>query len=213
MNKTRILLADDHSLILDGIRGILADRYSVVASVDNGKDLVDAALELRPDLVVFDISLPILNGIDAAALIRKALPSTKLVCLSMHANEIYLRRALRAGASAYVLKSGASEELVNAVETVLKGGHWVSPGFSPAVIDHLRNQPRSSGANVELTNRQRQILQMMAEGRPNKEIASVLGLSTRTVEFHRYRLMSKLGLHTVADLTRFAIQEGLTGLS
>jgi DNA-binding NarL/FixJ family response regulator len=207
MNNTRILLGDDHSLILDGIRGILAEHYQVVGSVDNGRALVDAAVDLKPDLVVFDINMPILNGIDAAIEIRKALRGTKLVCLSMHANAIYLSKALEAGASAYVLKSGASEELLEAIAVVLNGGTWVSPGFSQSVLDSLRSSPL--GSTVRLTKRQRQILQLIAEGRANKEIAFLLGVSIRTVEFHRYQLMARLGLHTVADLTRFAIQEGL----
>lgn len=211
MKNTRILLGDDHALILNGIRGILAEHYEVVGSVDNGRALVDAAVDLKPDLVVFDINMPILNGIDAATEIRKALPAMKLVCLSMHANAIYLGKALEAGASAYVLKSGASEELLEAIAAVLEGGTWVSPGFSPSVIENVRGSLERSGSGVTLTKRQRQILQLIAEGRANKEIAFLLGVSIRTVEFHRYQLMARLGLHSVADLTRFAIEEGLTG--
>ena len=209
MNNTRILVADDHSLVLEGIRRVLESQYEVTGTADNGMALVEAAMKLRPDLVVFDINMPVLNGIDAAREIRKALPSTKLVCLSMHSNAIYLRKALQAGVSAYVLKSGASEELLKAIETVLKGGTWVSPGFAPGVIDSVRAPHRLN--RIDLTDRQRQILQLIAEGRPTKEIADILCLSVRTVEFHRYRLMEKLGTRTVADLTRFAIQEGLTG--
>lgn len=211
MKNARILLGDDHSLILDGIRGMLASHYQVVGIADNGRALVEAALRLKPDLVVFDINMPILNGIDAAREIKKALPSVKLVCLSMHSNAIYLRKALEAGASAYVLKSGASEELLHAVEVVLRGESWISPGFSPAVMADLRNQPAHSVSAVALTKRQRQILQLIAEGRTNKDIAFILDVSVRTVEFHRYRLMEKLGLRTVAEITRFAIEEGLAG--
>jgi DNA-binding NarL/FixJ family response regulator len=208
----RILLADDHSLILEGIRRLLENHYEVVGAADNGKTLVESALRLAPDLVVLDISMPLLNGIDAACQIKKALPSTKLVFLSMHSNAIYLRKALEVGASAYVLKSGASEELQAAIETASKGGSYVSPGFGRDVMASLHKRPeRTSRAVIELTGRQRQILQLIAEGKQNKEIAEILSVSVKTVEFHRGALMTKLGAHTVAELTRFAIQEGLIG--
>ena len=214
MKPARILLGDDHSLIVDGIRGLLATRYDVVGAANNGKDLIAAALRLVPDLVVLDISMPILNGIDAAREIKRALPDTRLVFLSMHSNAIYLRKALEAGASAYVLKSGASEELLKAIEVVNSGELYISPGFSREVIDTMRNQPRrSTRVLIDLTLRQRQILQLIAEGRQNKEIAEVLHVSVKTVEFHRARLMTKLGVHTVAEITRFAIEEGLVGTS
>jgi DNA-binding NarL/FixJ family response regulator len=129
----------------------------------------------------------------------------------MYSNAIYLRKALESGVSGYVLKSGASEELLKAIKTVLNGGTWVSPGFAPNVVESARAPHRLN--RIDLTDRQRQILQLIAEGRPTKEIADILCLSVRTVEFHRYRLMEKLGTRTVADLTRFAIEEGLTGTS
>jgi DNA-binding NarL/FixJ family response regulator len=154
--------------------------------------------------------MPILNGIDAGREIKRELPLIKLVFLSMHSNAIYLRKALEAGASAYVLKSGASEELLTAIETARKGRSYVSPGFSREVINSL--QPVSNKTSrmvVELTVRQRQILQLIAEGKQNKQIAGILDVSVKTVEFHRSCLMTKLGAHTVAELTRFAIQEGL----
>jgi len=212
MKKARILLADDHSFILEGVRRLLENHYDVVGSADNGQALVEAALKLTPNLVVLDISMPILNGIDAAKEIKQALPATKLVFLSMHSSGIYLRKALEAGASAYVLKSGASDELLKAIESVRNGQSYVSPGFDRNVLDSVRNWPAgSSRAVIELTGRQRQILQLIADGKQNKEIAQILNVSVKTIEFHRGRLMGKLGVHTVAELTRFAIQEGLIG--
>jgi len=212
MNRVRILLGDDHSLILEGIRRLLESHYDVVGSADNGKALVEAALRLAPEVVVLDVSMPILNGIDAAREIRKALPTTHLVFVSMHSNAIYLRKALQAGASGYVLKSGASEDLLTAIEAARKGDSYVSPGFGRDVIDSLQNPlPKATRAVIELTARQRQILQLVAEGKQNKEIADILCVSVKTVEFHRSSLMTKLGVHTVAELTRLAIQEGLIG--
>ena len=189
---------------------MLETHYDVVGSAINGRALVDATVKLAPDLVVLDISMPILNGIDAAIEIKKTLPATKLIFLSMHSNAIYLRKALEAGASAYVLKSGASEDLLKAIEAVRKGDSYVSPGFDWNVIDSVKNHAGgSTRAVIALTGRQRQILQLIAEGKQNKEIALILNVSVKTVEFHRSRLMTKLGAHTVAELTRFAIQEGL----
>ena len=210
MKQARILLGDDHSLILEGIRGLLANHYQVVGTESNGKGLVQAALRLAPDLVVLDVSMPILNGIEAAREIKKALPAVKLVFLSMHSNAIYLRKALEAGASAYVLKSEAAEELLKAIEAARNNDSYVSPGFGRDVIESVLNWPdKSTRVVIELTARQREILQLIAEGKQNKEIAEILHVSVKTVEFHRSRLMSKLGTRNVAELTRFAIQEGL----
>ena len=213
MKPMRILLGDDHSFILKGIKGLLEKHYDVVGLAENGSVLVDSALRCEPDLVVLDISMPVLNGIDAAIQIKKALPSTQLIFLSMHANPIYLRKALEAGASGYVLKSGAAEELLSAIEQVRTGKIYVTPAFGQTVIESvLHPRGKSSGVTVDLTDRQRQILQLVAEGRQNKEIASIVHVSVKTVEFHRARLMTKLGARSVADLTKFAIQEGLIHL-
>jgi DNA-binding NarL/FixJ family response regulator len=210
MNRARILLGDDHSLVLEGIRRLLESSCEVVGSADNGKTLVSEALRLRPELVVLDISMPIMNGIDAAHEIKNALPATKFVFISMHPNAIYVRKAIESGASAYVLKSGASEELPNAIEVVRKGGKYFSPGLGQDVIEKVGAWPgMPSRQVVELTQRQRQILQLIAEGKQNKEIASTLYVSVKTVEFHRSRLIAKIGAHTVAELIRFAMQEGL----
>jgi len=210
----RILLGDDHSLILKGIKGLLENHFDVVGVAENGKVLVEAALRLEPDLVVLDVGMPILNGIDAASQIKKALPSTRLIFLSMHANPIYLRKALGAGAAGYVLKSGAAEELITAIEEVCKGNTYVTPNFGHTVIESVRH-PRGKPSRrvIELTDRQKQILQLVAEGRQNKEIAQIIHVSVKTVEFHRGRLSVKLGARSVADLTKFAIQQGLIDVS
>lgn len=210
MPKPRILLGDDHSVVVKGVIGLLERAYEVVGTADNGKALVDAAVRLQPDVVVLDISMPILNGIDAGREIKKVLPSAKLVFLSMHSSAVYLRKALEAGASGYVLKSGAAEELLDAIEAARDGRIYVTPQFDSEVVDRVRlgNSPRSP---IELTDRQKQILQLVAEGRQSKEIAEILHVSVKTVEFHRGRLMTKLGAHSIAELTRFAIQEGLIG--
>lgn len=212
MNRTKIMLGDDHSLVLEGIRRLLDSKYDVVASADNGRLLVSEALRLRPEIVVLDITMPILNGIDSAKEIRKAIPETKFVFVSMHANAIYVRKAMEAGASGYVLKSGASDELLQAMEIARKGGTYLSPGLGQDVIDDLQARPMTSSQQVlELTSRQRQILQLIAEGKQNKEVAAILHVSVRTVEFHRSRLMSRLGARTAAELSRFALNEGLIG--
>lgn len=212
MNRTRIILGDDHTLVLEGIRRLLDSNYDVVACADNGKQLVSEALRLQPELIVLDITMPILNGIDAAKEIRKALPEIKFVFVSMHANAVYVRKAMEAGASAYVLKSGASDELIEAMEVARKGGTFLSPGLGREVIEEVKARPRSSSRHVlDLTGRQRQILQLIAEGKQNKEVAALLHVSVRTVEFHRSRLMSRLGARTAAELSRFALNEGLIG--
>jgi DNA-binding NarL/FixJ family response regulator len=210
MKRTKILVADDHSLVLEGIRRLLENHYDVVGSADNGNTLVREAIRLKPELVVLDVSMPILNGVDAGREIRKVLPRTKLVFLSMHSNAVYVRKAIEVGASAYVLKSGASEELLKALELARRGSTYFSPGLSYDVIESVNTRPKGSSRHAgELTVRQREILQLIAEGKQNKEIADILCVSVKTVEFHRSRLMARLGAHSVAELTRFAIQEGL----
>jgi len=210
MKRATILLADDHSLVLTGIRRLLESTFEVVGAVEDGKRLVEAALRLRPEIVVLDIGMPILNGIDAAREIKESLPGTKLVFISMHSAAIYVRKAIEVGASAYVLKSGAAEELLKAIEVARKGGTYFSPGFGLRVLDNLMKEGLESSRHViELTQRQRQILQLIAEGKQNKEIAALLNISVKTIEFHRSRLMTILGVHTIAELTRYAIQDGL----
>lgn len=210
MKRLRILLADDHALILDGIRSALQLQHDIVGQATDGKTLVETAERLRPDLVILDISMPVLNGLEAAKRIKKSLPSSRLIFLSQHLNPAYLKQALKAGASGYVLKSGATEELQQAINEVFQGRTYITPSFGQDVIERLWN--RSGEVNDEsedLTERQREILQLIVEGRANKEIADVLHLSIKTIEFHRARIMDKLGVRTAAELTKVALQQGI----
>jgi DNA-binding NarL/FixJ family response regulator len=169
MAQVRILLADDHALILDGMRRLVESHYEVVGTADDGATVVENAARLRPELVVLDVGLPILNGIDAGREIRKVLPDTKLVFISMHSEAIYVRKAIEAGASAYVLKTSAPEELFKAIEIARGGGSYFSPGLGQEILGDLVMWPRKPSQHTELTLRQRQILQLIAEGKQNKE--------------------------------------------
>jgi len=203
MKKVRILLGDDHALILDGVRAALQVQFEIVGQAADGMALVEAAQRLRPDVVILDISMPLLNGFESARQIKKALPGTKLIFLSQHLNPAYLKQALKIGASGYVLKSGATEELQKAITTVLHGQSYITPAFGDDVISRLLNRSGEiSNESEELTDRQREILQLIVEGRANKEIADILHLSVKTIEFHRTRMMTRLGVKTVAELTK-----------
>ena len=210
MANTRVLLADDHSLILEGVRSTLEPRFDVVGHAGDGKALVDAAENLRPDVIVLDVSMPVLNGFEAAQRVRKFLPSVKLIFLSQHRDPAYLRQALKIGASGYVLKSEASEELHRALAAVMGGETFISQGFGQQVIDNLWNRSKEiNNESSDLTGRQREILQLVVEGRSNKEIADLLEVSVKTVEFHRARLMNKLGARSAAQLAKVAVERGL----
>ncbi len=208
--KLRVLLGDDHVLILDGLRSALQSQYEIVGVAKDGRALVQETERLKPDLVIIDISMPLLNGFEAAKQIKKSLPQTKLIFLSQHLNPAYLKQALRLGASGYVLKSGATEELQQAIATVQRGKTYITPAFGEDVIAGLWNREGELSEETEgLTDRQREILQLIVEGRGNKEIADVIHVSVKTVEFHRARIMAKLGVKSVAELTKVALQQGL----
>lgn len=209
MNRPRILLADDHSLILVGICSLLADRFEVVGQVDDGRALVEEALRLKPDLIILDVSMPLLNGIEAARQIKNAWEEAKLLFLTMHADPLYLREALQAGAGGYVLKSSANEELVEAIRSVFRGELYLSQTITQQVRETLSTSTGRLVRTSSLTTRQKEVLQLLAEGRGNKEIAAILGVSVKTVEFHRAQTMRTLGVHTTAELTRFAVRLGL----
>lgn len=206
--QTRLLLADDHPLTLAGLRAFLEEHLQCVGTVTDGRALVEAALRLQPDLIVLDITMPLLNGIDAAIQIRKSLPEVKLLFVTMHVNPSYLEAALDAGATGYVLKSAAREELLHAIQSVLRGDIYVSPSLSTERLERFRD-PSRAAATLRLTAREREILQLIAEGKAAKEVAFVLNISVKTVSFHRENIKKKLGLRTTAELTKHAITEGL----
>jgi DNA-binding NarL/FixJ family response regulator len=208
--KLRVLLGDDHALILDGLRNALQSQHEIVGLAKDGRALVQAAEQLKPDLIVLDISMPLLNGFEAAKQIKKSLPATRLIFLSQHLDPAYLKNALRLGASGYVLKSGAIEELQVAIKSVLKGETYITPAFGEDVISRLWNRSGElSEESEELTDRQREILQLIVEGKGNKEIADIIHVSIKTVEFHRSRIMAKLGVKTAAELSKAALQRGI----
>ena len=208
--RMRVLLGDDHALILDGLRTALQSQHEIVGVAKDGRALVQAAEKLKPELIILDISMPLLNGFEAAKQIKKSLPTAKLIFLSQHLNPAYLKQALKLGASGYVLKSGAIEELQQAITTVVRGKTYITPAFGEDVIARLWNRDGELSQETEgLTDRQREILQLIVEGRGNKEIADILHVSVKTIEFHRARIMVRLGVKTVAELTKIALQQGL----
>jgi len=213
MKRPRLLLADDHTLVLEGLRKLLEPHFDLIETVEDGRTLLRRAPQFNPDAILLDISMPLLNGIDAARQLRKALPQTKIIFLTMHADPAYVTEAFRAGASGYLLKRSAASELVNAVNEVLRGRVYVTPLVARDMLRSVLWTPAGpSAAPGDLSSRQREILQLVAEGHTSKEIAGLLNVSVKTVEYHKARLMQRLGLRTTADLTRYAIQHGLVSL-
>ncbi|MBI4002195.1 MAG: response regulator transcription factor [Nitrospira defluvii] len=211
MTIPRVLLADDHTLVLEGFRRIVEPRCEVVGAVEDGRALVDAATRLRPDLILLDISMPLLNGIDAARQVKKALPEVKLIFVTMHADPAYVSEAFKAGASAYLLKRSAARELDQAIDSVLKGQYFITALLTRDLVTSLSEGRAALFAQrQELTPRQREVLQLVAEGRTIKEIAALLNISPKTVEFHKAQIMFHLDLHTTAELTKYALAHGLT---
>ena len=206
----RILLADDHQIVLDGLRSLLSAEFVLCDTVCDGYQLVERAIQLQPDVIVADISMPLLNGIDAVKKVREAGVEAKVIFLTMHPDVTYLSRAMDAGASAYVLKHAAADELVAAIHLALRGERFISPQLRTASVDEFLNQTRRHGKDtIELTPRQREVLQLLAEGKSAKEIGGVLGISPRTVETHKYTMMDQLGVKTTAGLVQHAIKLGL----
>ena len=192
--KIRVLLGDDHAFILDGVRAVLSAEYQVVGQANDGRALVEAAERLKPDLVILDISMPLLNGFESAKQILKIRPTTKLIFLSQHLNPAYLRHALKVGASGYVLKSDSSQELPRAIQTVMRGETYITPAFGQDVIDNLWSRTGEVNNQTEqLTDRQREILQLIIDGKGNKEIADLLHVSVKTIEFLRLKKSWKWG--------------------
>ena len=210
--RPRVLLADDHSLMLAGLRRLVEETCEVVGAVEDGRALVEAVQHLEPDLILLDISMPLLNGIDAARQIQKLRTSAKLIFLTMHTSPSYVREAFHVGASGYLLKRSAPMELPLAIEAVLKGQQYLTPSITKPVLAQtmeLDETPAIKGSAVELTPRQREVLQLIGEGKGTKAIASLLQVSVKTIEFHKTCLMKQLDLHTTAELMRYAMTQGL----
>ena len=207
-HPVRILVADDHQIVLQGLKTILdREGFEVVGDASDGAQAVALALDLHPDLILMDVSMPVMSGIEAAAQIRRAVPSTKLLLLTVHTEHRYVLEALRSGARGYVLKSRATSELIEAIREVLNGRIYLSPGISQTVVEAYLQQ--NMGESEALTRREIQVLQLVAEGKTTKEIAVSLSVSAKTADSHRSNIMHKLNLHSVADLVRYAIRRGL----
>ena len=210
----RILLADDHTVVRKGLRLLLESvpEFQVIADAANGRDAVSLAEQHRPDVVVIDVAMPILNGIEAARQITAKLPATAIVFLSMHGDESYVLRALRAGARAYLLKDSAEYDLIQAVKAVSEGKAFFSPAISKMLVEDYMRQMQERGVEDSfelLTTREREVLQLLAEGKNNKDVAALLNLSLYTVETHRSNIFQKLNLHSQAELILYAIRKGV----
>ncbi|GKS62726.1 DNA-binding response regulator [Nitrospira sp.] len=214
--KPRILIADDHLLVAEGIQKLLESDAEVAGILADGRSLVRAVTDTHPDLIIIDISLPLLNGLDAARQIKQLDPKIKMLMLTMHADQAFVVEAFRVGVAGYVLKQSLSNELQHAVREVLKGNTYISPSVAQGLVEHM-NRPAQTldgetgakGFDHALSPRQREVLQLVAEGRSTKEIAGILNVSTKTVEFHRTRIMKELGLKTRPELTKYAIANGI----
>lgn len=210
MNRTRVLLADDHRIVAEGLKRVLEAEFELVGVVEDGLALLSAAEELKPDVIISDITMPELNGVEALEELKKVNPDIKLIFLTMHHNTAYAKRALDAGALGYVLKHSASEELIMAVRAASMGQSFVSPAIAGDLMKSMRETDEADADPVrKLTLRQREILRLLVDGHSAKVIASRLEISARTVEFHKYAMMESLGISSSAELIRFALQNGV----
>lgn len=206
--KPRVLVADDHRIVAEGLRGLLEPEYELLEVVEDGRALLEAHDRLHPDIVVADVTMPLLNGIQAVRRLRESGSSAKFIFLTMHPEVSYATEALDAGAAGYVLKHSAPEELVTAIREALAGRTYVTPRIAGGVLEALRHGDK---AKPRLTSRQAEVLQLVAEGRSAKEIAALLDLSPRTVESHKYAIMEQVGVKTTAELVQYAVKRGLVG--
>lgn len=210
-----VLLADDHKIVRDGLRTLLQKNsdIEVIAEAEDGRETVQLARKLTPAIVVMDIAMPDLNGIEATRQIMAEQPGIKVIALSMHSDKRFVMEMLKAGASAYLLKDCAFEELILAIRAVMENKTYLSPGIAGVVVEDLIHSRKEEPSVFSvLTDREREVLQLLSEGQTTKEIASHLLVSIKTIETHRNRIMDKLGIHTIAELTKYAIREGLTSL-
>jgi DNA-binding NarL/FixJ family response regulator len=209
MGRTRILIADDHTMICAGLAKLLEPRYEVVGCVEDGVALLKAADALKPDIVLLDIGMPLLNGLDAARELKKRMPHVKVIFLTMESDSYIAAEAFRAGALGYLLKTSLPAELLQAVHDAVRGVSYVTPQISRALEESFVRDPRALNRPGQLTSRQREVLQMLAEGRSMKEIAYVLEIAHRTVRFHKYRIMEELAITTNSDLVKYAMRHGM----
>lgn len=210
IKRPRVMLADDHRIVSEGLKSLLIDEFELVSVVEDGRAMIEAAKRFRPDVIVSDITMPGLNGIDALVHLKKDNPHVRVVFLSMHHDVAFARRALETGALGYILKHSAAAELVMAIRAALSGQTFISPALAGEVLQSIRFEPEKPADPVaRLTPRQREILQLFAEGSSAKEVASSLGISPRTVEFHKYQMMESLHIENSAELVHFAIKHGL----
>lgn len=212
----RVILADDHKIVRDGLRTLLEKQpeINVVAEAEDGRATVQLAKKLSPEVVIMDVAMPDLNGIEATRQIIAEQPNVKVIALSMHSDRRFVSEMLRAGASAYLMKDCAFEELATAIRTVVENKVYLSPGIAGIVIENFIRQTSKSESSVFsiLSDREREVLQLMSEGKTTKDIASHLNVSIKTIETHRTNIMTKLDIHSIAELTKYAIREGLTSL-
>ncbi len=216
--RTRVLVVDDHAIVRQGLRAILDTEpdIEVVGEAADGREAVRKTLALRPDVVIMDVSMPRMNGLEATARIAKESAEVKIVALTMHSSEEYVYSLLKAGARGYLLKESVSSDLIEAIHAVKAGGTYLHPAISTKVVDGYLKKPHAKsrqGMMDVLTPREREILQLIAEGHTNKEIAGLLVLSVKTIENHRTRIMDKLEIHNVAGLTRYAISQGIASIA
>ena len=213
MKRTRVLLADDHKIVLDGLKSLLEQEFELVGTVGDGRALFSAVERLHPDVIVVDISMPLLNGIEAVRQIKKLDKQVKVVFLTMHPDVTYAIRAFEAGASGYVLKHSAASELLTAIHEAIKGRSYVTPMIAGELVQAYKGGTyRQTEEAQQLTQRQREILQLLVEGNSAKEIANLLNISPRTVEFHKYNMMSKLKLKSLSALIQYAIKHGFASV-
>ncbi len=215
--KPRVLIADDHTLVAEGVEKLLEHEFQLCGRVGDGRALVRAVEKEKPDIALVDIALPLLNGLDACRQIKKTTPEVKLLILTMHSEQYFVTEAFRAGVSGYVLKQSVAEELVFAIKEVLKGRIYVSPSVAENLVEQALNPVEAApsglqGSSDKLSARQREVLQLIAEGQSTKEIASTLNVSIKTIEFHKTRIMKQLGVHSTAELTKHAISIGLIAM-
>jgi DNA-binding NarL/FixJ family response regulator len=208
----KVLIADDHTIVAQGLESLLKESFDFVGTVTDGRALLEAAERLKPDVIVADISMPNLNGLDAARQLKSSGNNAKIVILTMHADPHLATEAFRAGASGFVLKQSAGEELVKAIHEILQGRAYLTPLIAKDMISVLMESKGEPGSEVKLTPRQREVLQLVAEGRTMKEVANILSISSRTAETHKYELMQVLGVKTTAELVQHAIRLRLVSL-